>query len=420
MSPIPRVALFCETFHEINGVALTARQLVAFARRHRYPFLSVRPGLKRAQFEDDGITSIELPRGFASFAIERDLRYDLFFWRHFRSVRRALAEFKPDAIHVTSPGEFGQLGALLAHSLGLPLVASWHTNLHQYAGRRLEKLLSFAPGPFPHRAHEWAERNSLGLILRFYQIARATLGPTPELVRWLEQGTRKPSFLMPRGVDCEQFHPRFRTVNDRTLRLGFVGRVTPEKSVRLLADIESALCAAGQRDFSILVVGGGSELPWLKAHMRRGDFRGVLRGHALAEAFANMDLFVFPSRTDTFGNVVQEAAASGVPAVVTSEGGPANLIIPAFTGYIAESDQDLIRKVVELAGDRDRLERLGQAAREHVLSVSWDAAFQMTYAAYRYCHEQRLAAPEPPRPGFPGVPHFPAARVDWPWHRRIT
>jgi glycosyltransferase involved in cell wall biosynthesis len=409
MNSVPRIALFCETFHEINGVALTARQLVAFAARRGFPFLSVRPGPRRGQFRDGAVTAIELPRGFLSFGIERDLRYDLFFWRHFQSVRSALREFRPDAIHVTSPGEFGQLGALLAHSLEVPLVASWHTNLHQYAGRRLRKLLSFAPRSLQESAHGWAERNSLRLMLRFYKIARVTLAPTPEQVRWLEGGTGKPSFLMPRGVDCEEFHPRFRTASGPTLRLGFVGRVTPEKNVRLLAEIERALVAAGRRDFLVAVVGDGSERQWLEAHMRHGDFQGVLRGRALAEAFANMDLFVFPSRTDTFGNVVQEAAASGVPAVVTAEGGPRNLVIPGITGSVARTDEEFVAQVVELAGDRERLGRLGRAAREHVLGVSWDAAFEMTYAAYRYCQQQHLVAPVPPRPSFPALPRIPAA-----------
>jgi len=86
-----------------------------------------------------------------------------------------------------------------------------------------------------------------------------------------------------------------------------------------------------------------------------------------------MDLFVFPSRTDTFGNVIQEAAASGVASVVTAAGGPRNLVVRGVTGYVADSDPQFIAKVVELASDRDRLRRMGQAAREHVLGVSWDS-----------------------------------------------
>ena len=409
MKDAPRVALFCETFHEINGVALTARQLVAFARRNNLPFLSVRPGARVSQFKDGSVTCLELPRGFASFGIERDLRYDLFFWRHLASLRQALRKFQPDVIHITSPGEFGQAGAWLAHSLGVPLVASWHTNLHQFAASRLRKLFSSLPAKATANVHDWAERSALRLLLRFYRIARATLAPTPEQVRWLQEATQKPSFLMPRGVDCEEFHPRYRNVYDDTLRLGFVGRVTPEKSVRLLADVERALLAAGIRNFQIVVVGDGSERGWLESNLRRGDFRGVLRGPALARAYADMDLFLFPSRTDTFGNVIQEAAASGVPSIVTSEGGPRNLVVHGVTGFVANDERQFIDYALELARQPELLRRMATNAREHVLDASWDAAFEMTYSAYRYCKKNQTVSTPYRRPRFPALPTVPAA-----------
>jgi glycosyltransferase involved in cell wall biosynthesis len=124
-------------------------------------------------------------------------------------------------------------------------------------------------------------------LLRFYRIARVTLAPTPSLVRWLEDAVGRPAFLMPRGVDCEQFHPRQRSVNDGVLRLGYVGRVTPEKRVRFLVDIERAMVAAGHTNFSIVVVGDGNERSWLEQNLRHGVFTGVLRGQFLGEAYAN-------------------------------------------------------------------------------------------------------------------------------------
>jgi phosphatidylinositol alpha 1,6-mannosyltransferase len=386
----PRVALFCETYREINGVALTVRQLAAFARRRELPFLAIHGGPRRARHEEGSVTRIELPRGWASFSIESDLHYDLFMWRYLGEARRALEEFRPEVIHITSPGEFGQLGAYLAHSMGIPLVASWHTNFHQFAARRLQQFLSVFPAGVTRLFIAWAERMALLGLLRFYRIARVTLAPTPAQVDWLEKSLARPSFLMPRGVDCEEFHPNRRTLHDATLRIGFVGRVTPEKGVRLLADIERALLAAGHSNFLLLVVGNGSEQPWLERHLTRGVFLGVLRGEALAQAYANMDLFVFPSRTDTFGNVIQEAAASGVPAVVASDGGPKNLVVAGITGYIAETDEQFVEKVVELVAQPDRLRQMGYNARDNVSGASWNAAFEMTYAAYRYC--QKTAA----------------------------
>ena len=409
MSSQPRVALFCETFHEVNGVALTARQLVDFAKRNAHAFMAVLGGPRRAQFADGSVTRLELPRSWASFGIERDLRYDLFLWRHLGEVRRALARFRPDVIHVTSPGEFGQLGAYLAHTLRIPLVASWHTNLHQFAARRLQKLIAFLPARYSEAVTSLAERATLIPILRFYRIARVTLAPTPSQVQWLSESTRRPSFLMPRGVDCEQFHPRQRSVNDGVLRLGYVGRVTPEKGVRFLVDIERALLAAGHKNFSILVVGDGSERSWLERNLRHGIFTGVLRGQFLAEAYANMDLFVFPSRTDTYGNVVQEAAASGVPAVVTSHGGPQSLIVPGVTGFAAENDEQFLQTVLTLVAEPGRMRLMGAAARHNILAASWDAALEMVYSAYRLCGSEPAAArpsgsaPALARPPMPAV-----------------
>jgi len=223
-------------------------------------------------------------------------------------------------------------------------------------------------------------------------MARVTLAPTPNQAHWLEEATGRASFLMPRGVDCEQFHPWQRSVNDGVLRLGYVGRVTPEKRVRFLVDLERALLDAGHSNFSILVVGDGNERAWLERNLRHGVFAGVLRGQFLAEAYANMDVFVFPSRTDTYGNVVQEAAASGVPVIVTSHGGPRCLVVPGVTGFVAENDEEFVQQVLKLMTEPRLRGAMGAAARENILGTSWDAALEMTYSAYRFCKDAACAA----------------------------
>lgn len=389
MTREPRVALFCETFHEINGVALTARQLVAYAKRHNLPLLAIHGGKLPGTHVAGNVRQIELKRSWLSVRIECDLEFDFAFCRYCQQIREEVLAFQPDVIHITSPGELGELGVYLSHKLNIPLVASWHTNFHQFAARRLQRLINFLPGKVTRPSVAWSEARGLQVLLWFYGFAKVTLAPTPPQVAWLAQQLGKPSFLMPRGVDIEQFNPRWRTVEDGILRLGFVGRVTPEKGVRLLRNLEQALLESGLQDFRILVVGDGSEVAWLKRRLRHGEFTGVLRGEELARAYANMNLFVFPSRTDTYGNVVQEAAASGVPAVVTNEGGPRHLVVQGETGYVAEQDSEFIARVVELAHDRELMGRLGRAARERMSGISWDAAFEKTYAAYRYCLQEK-------------------------------
>jgi glycosyltransferase involved in cell wall biosynthesis len=392
MTASPRVALLCETYHEINGVALTARQLVDYAKRHDSPLLAIHGGRQPGAWDEGSVRRVELERSWGSVGIERDLEYDFFFWRYLRRIRKELQLFRPDVIHITSPGELGQLGAYLSRRLNVPLVASWHTNFHQFAARRFEKLIGFLPARISRPAVGWSEDRGLRVLLWFYDFARVTLAPTEPQVAWLEKELGKPSFLMPRGVDGEQFNRKHRTVDDETLRLGFVGRVTPEKGVRLLREIERELIGRGLNDFRIMIVGDGSEVAWLKKRLRHADFTGVLRGEDLARAYANMDLFVFPSRTDTFGNVIQEAAASGVPSVVTNEGGPKHLVVAGKTGLIAGTNAEFVAKVVELALGRNRLREMGEAARERVSGVSWDGAFEKTYLAYRACLPGQAAA----------------------------
>src|SRR6516165_6916138 len=301
MTASPRVALFCETYHEIYGVALTARQLVAYAKRKRLPLLAIHGGKLPGTSDEESVRRVELRRAWASIGIESDLEYDFFFWRYRNSIREEVQKFRPDVIHITSPGELGQLGVYLTRELKIPLVASWHTNFHQFAARRLQKLIGFLPPGVARPMVSWSQERGLGILLWFYRFAAVTLAPTAQQVEWLGKELRRPSFLMPRGVDSEQFHPRRRTANDQRLRFGFVGRVTPGKGVRLLVQIEKALLAKGVADFEMIVVGDGSEVNWLQKRMQHGVFTGVLRGDDLAQAYANMDVFVFPSRTDTFG-----------------------------------------------------------------------------------------------------------------------
>ncbi len=142
----PRVAYFPDSFHEVNGVAHTSRHFEAFARRRNLPFLSVRAGHRpQSLIEDGNVWSLELPRGFLSIPLEKDLRFDPAYLRHLRLIADVLDRFQPDLIHITGPSEVGVLGAFLAHRRHLPLAASWHTNVHEYAARRADWFLRLLP-----------------------------------------------------------------------------------------------------------------------------------------------------------------------------------------------------------------------------------------------------------------------------------
>jgi glycosyltransferase involved in cell wall biosynthesis len=163
--------------------------------------------------------------------------------------------------------------------------------------------------------------------------------------------------------------------------LGYVGRLSVEKNVALLARVERGLAEMGVTGVRFLIVGHGSEETALRRELAQAEFTGVLRGAALAEAYANMDVLVFPSHTDTFGNVVLEALASGVPAVVTGGGGPKYIVRDQDTGFVTEDDH-FADAIAELVRDRARLDGMRLRAREYALGCSWDAVFDRVYAGY--------------------------------------
>jgi glycosyltransferase involved in cell wall biosynthesis len=380
----PRVAYFPDSFHEVNGVAHTSRHFQAFARRRNLPFLSVRAGNRPQPFLEGGsVWSLELPRGFLSFPIEKDLRFDPAYLRHLPLIAKTLQRFKPDLIHITGPSEIGMIGAWFAHRLGVPLAASWHTNVHEYAARRSKWFLRLLPRRQSAGTAQKIENLSMAAIARFYSVARVLYAPNPELCRLLERTVKRPCYLMPRGVDADLFHPdkRQRNPEDRDQVLGYVGRFSIEKNVALLAQVQQELERMGHKSFRFLLVGHGSEEGWLRERLPRVEFTGVLKGEPLSTAYANMDLFVFPSHTDTFGNVVLEALASGVPAIVTPDGGPCTIVRDGETGRIVP-DNEFAAAVAAVLADPEKHEQMRQAARAYALTMSWDSVFEGVYAGY--------------------------------------
>jgi glycosyltransferase involved in cell wall biosynthesis len=382
---VPRVAYLPDSFHEVNGVAHTSRNYVAYAERHALPFLCIRAGTRSQPFEHVvELRTLELQRSRAAFRIEKDLQFDPLFFRYTHSIRRELLRFQPDLIHITGPSELGIFGAYFAWEQGIPLAASWHTNVHEYAARRLDWLSRRFSQSTGASLEKNVENGSLWATTRFYSLARVLFAPNEELCRMLEQSTHRPCHLMQRGVETGQFSPDHRTrpIDDSTLVLGYVGRLSIEKNVALLASLERGLLDLGISNFRFLIIGHGSEEPHLRTSLTQADFPGVLRGADLSRAYANMDLFVFPSHTDTFGNVVLEALSSGVPAIVTPGGGPKYIVRDQQTGFVVP-DAGFVPAIAALAQDRDRLTQMRLAARAYALTCSWDAVFDRVYEGYR-------------------------------------
>lgn len=382
---IPRIAFCTDTFEEPNGVATIARQFAAFAKCHDYPFLLVRPGERCRTYADGSVNVIEVERSSLCVPLDMGLRFDLRISRHFPWLRERMGAFDPDLVHITGPGDIGMLCSRLSHVLRVPkppLVASWHTNLHQYARLRLTPVLRLLPERMGASLGEKVERGALRAAARFYQTARLTLAPNQEILSQITSLTGRPGCVMPHAVDTDLFAPEPGRPPG-PLTVGYVGRLTPEKNVRFLARVAAGLPKELAGRVRFLIVGDGSERSWLMENLPPAQFTGVLRGQDLAHAYACMDLFLFPSRSDTFGLVVLEAMAAGVPVVAFRLPGPRSAVEDGCTGFTADCPDDFLSDVVQLLQDAELRQRLGRASRRSAERFHWSTVFHALYNAYQ-------------------------------------
>ena len=360
-----------------------SRELADFAKAREYPFLVVRGG-DRTEFSTDGsLETLELKRGMASFPVDKTLYFDPLLMRHKQLVTEQLQRFKPDLVHLTGPGDIGFLAVRVAHELKMASVASWHTNVHEYLARRLQPMLNLLTSGLCRKAARTIEQQTLRGLLRFYRSARFTLAPNQEMVDILHASTRRPAYLMLHGVDLRRYQPptaeEASAAQGRPFCIGYVGRLTTEKNVRVLAEIEQTLIAAGETNFRFLIVGEGGQEGWLRSHMHRAEIAGVLRGDDLAAAYQRMDVFVFPSLTDTFGLVILEAMASGVPVIVRPEAGKRVGVEDGVSGFFSE---DFAADVRRLMSDGCLRKKMGVAAHAFANTQGWDMVFSDLYRVY--------------------------------------
>ena len=271
-SATPRVAYFPDSFYEINGVAHTSRHFEAFAQRRGLPFFCLHPAKRDSVIGEQQLgelTTLDIPRGSAvSFRLEKDLTFDPAFLRHKKFLEGRLRAFRPDIVHITGPSEPGILGAWLARNLKVPLVASWHTNLHEYAAQRSGWFVRTLPHSKQAAAEKKIEEASLMACARFYRMAEALFAPNVDLCRLLEGVTGRHCALMPRGVDTIAFSPEYRDRNgtEEAFVLGYCGRLSVEKNVFLLARIRTELIARGISEFSFSDYRARQRRGWLRQH----------------------------------------------------------------------------------------------------------------------------------------------------------
>jgi phosphatidylinositol alpha 1,6-mannosyltransferase len=402
---IVRVALLAESFlPHMNGVTGSVLHVLRHLEREGHEALVIAPRAGEVTGDLHGartalLRSVPLP----SYPQVR-----VVFARTAR-LTRLLRDFAPDVVHLASPFLLGWQGIAAADALRIPSVAVYQTDVIAYAERYgLPQGRAFAAA---HTA-------------RLHRRATLTLAPSTAAMTRLEELGVDRVRRWGRGVDADLFRPerrsddwRSRTGGGRTI-VGYVGRLAPEKQVEDLRALH------GMTGVRLVIVGDGPSRPGLERALPDAVFTGHLEGVELAQAMACFDVFVHPGESETFGQTIQEALASGVPVVATGVGGPVDLVRSSIDGWLYRPGDlsDLRARVGDLVGDASKRAAFALAARECVRSRTWRSVGDQLLAHY---DDARILRPiddaQPSRAATrPAAPPTPLTRVPPRWRRYVA
>lgn len=378
-----RTAVFTDNdFDKVNGVTTTWRAVLREAASGDVRIYTA------------GDVSAQLPDYFAAASIGCGLPWYRDMRVYLPRLRRFAQELKRDGVdvvHLVTPGPVGLAGRWLARRYGLPVVGSYHTQLGDY-------VAVFSGSPRLGRTFD-------AYMRWFYDACSTLLVPSKATVRQLSAQNYRTDRLRiwPRGVDTELFAPakasvslrRAWRVDERRPAILYAGRLSTEKGLSLVPSIQRRLhnrSVAHQFVFA----GDGPMRAQLVRECPDAVFLGTVSPRDMASAMASADLFLFPSATDTCGNVVIEAQASGLPVLVSDRGGPRQQMRHGVTGYVCRADDAdaFTESVITLLHDPERRAAMGEAARQLALGRSWSLAVRPLFAAWQDAHRSAAYAGE--------------------------
>jgi phosphatidylinositol alpha 1,6-mannosyltransferase len=377
-----KVAIITESFPpDVNGVAHTvlrvAEQLVR--KGHQPLVIAPRPPRGTRQvgpfpYPVVRVPAVPLP-GYPSFRLGLPSR----------RVRAAIAEHKADVVHLASPVFLGAYGAAAARKH--PVVAVYQTDLPAYARA--------------YRLGQAGEAVAWHWLRRIHNSAGRTLAPSTVTATGLLGHGMRDVWLWGRGVDTERFDPARRSQEIRAALApggefiaGYVGRLATEKRVELLAGV------ATMDGVRLVIVGAGPAEAALREQLPTALFLGEKRGDELAALYASLDVFVHSGPYETFGQTLQEAAASGLPVIAPAAGGPLDLVDDGVTGYLVPPGEPdaFVAGVARLAADPVTCAAFGAAGRRKVLGRSWSALTDELLDHYAAVLSPTPASPTPVTP----------------------
>lgn len=358
------IAFVTETFPpEINGVAMTVGRLVGGLRQRGHRVRIVRPRQGKADTGDEhelALPGLPLP-GYAG------LRFGLPAGRR---LHREWRHSKPDLVHVVTEGPLGWSAVSAARRLGIPVTSGFHTNFDRYS-------LHYGLG--------WMRPAVAAYLRSLHRRTRATMVPTAALAADLAGEGLSGVRVVGRGVDAELFDPERRDpalrkrwgVADEGPACLYVGRLAPEKNLALVERSFAAI-QVWHPQARMVWVGGGPSAKQLAADHPDHHFAGMRTGADLAAHYASADLFLFPSLTETYGNVVAEAMASALPVLAYRSAAAAELIVDGVNGrWVAPGDEEGFRQAaLDMLARADLLPAMGLAARQTMRAHHWGAVVE--------------------------------------------
>ncbi len=374
-----RVALFSEVLKEhLDGVTNTLYQIIERIPRERFEYLFI-TSYPPSETVHLPFPIITVPK--VAFPTNPDYPISLPYFNG--KLREALDDFQPDIIHLTTPFTLGNYALSYGQEQGIPVVATYHTHFISY----IEYYFRYFP--LFSRLIDFGGRRYMNW---FYNRCDLIYVPTESIMdELLDCGIdRRRMVIWGRGIDTELFRPERRDEEfmDRlcgkgTKRVLFVSRLVWEKELRTLAKVYD-LFTETHPQVRFVVTGDGPRRRELERLMPNAVFTGKMVKQDLAKIYASSDVFIFPSITETFGNVVLEAMASGLPPVVAAQGGPKGIVQDGVTGFHAlpKDPADFHRKIALLIDDPARAATMGAAAADYAQRQQWDTLCAEMFASY--------------------------------------
>ncbi|VBB09795.1 glycosyl transferases group 1 [Lucifera butyrica] len=368
-----KIAIFTDTYlPQINGVARTYQRLLTYLTGR---------GIGVKLFAPSGVTNAEEDTGHT---VTRFLSCNFFLYPecqisfpNYLTVHRELEQFRPDLIHLATPFLLGLTGLKYANSHAVPKVAVFHTDFPQY--------LDYYGAP-------WLKKVAWRFLRWFHRQADQTFCPSHDTVRLLTRHGIGNLSIWRRGVDADQFSPAWRSAEFRwrhglehKIVLLYVGRLAPEKNVDTLLQALSIVNRSCGH-LHLLIVGDGPQRRELELLAPANTtFLGYRSGTELSRVYASADLFVCPSVTETFGNVVLEAMASSLPVIAPLAGGIKENLFPGNTGLdcLPRNPFSMAAAILRLIDEDGLRRRLARQALEHARNQSWDAVLGRLVDSYQ-------------------------------------